>query len=329
VTGWLRLAALAAALLPAIAGGAAAQAPEERAEALLSQVRSRSGGVLGIMGYNMTPDGSSNAVQINRTDAAGDREGSPTFTLGQLGAGFTLSESFPLWLEGYLGTARYDPRAVFTDLGARRAPLRWNNISTTVGIGYDIRLGEYFWLRPILNLAAGYAASDASLFGSFLSFRTDREFPGLTDRHVNVWGAGGSLMLAYYDYRPARDIDVELRYTQLRLQTFGDTVPAARGGLDAKTIGLWARYRWPSGLEAFGRPVRWVLEGNLTGYIGDQAEIMGFNWATKVGGGVEVDVGRYEIGALGLSLSRIRLITRYFFADHNVTGVSIGLGVSF
>jgi hypothetical protein len=228
-----------------------------------------------------------------------------------------------------MGTARYDPRAVFTGLGARRVPLRWNNITATIGVGYDIRLGEYLWLRPILNLAGGYAASDASLFGGFLEWRFGADVPELTDKHVNAWGFGGSLMLAYYDHRPARDIDVELRYTQLRLATFGDTLREARGTSDAITLGLWARYRWPMGVEAFGRPVRWAVDGNFSTYLGDQRDIMGFAWAAKVGGGIELDIGRHEIGGLGLYLSRVRLMARYFFADGGVTGTSVGLGFSF
>lgn len=328
---WL-LALVAMTGLPRVA---AAQQAEERVEAILEridairdQIRVRPGGVLGIMGYNMSPDGSANALQVNRsTVSAGD--GGSTFTLSQFGFGFTWSDSFPLFTEAYIGTARYDPRAVFTNLGTRRSPLRWNNIAATLGVGYDIRLGEYLWLRPILNFSGGYAASDASLFGSFVNYRTGRDISALTDQHVNVWGAGGSLMLAYYDYRPARDIDIELRYTQIQLQTFGDTIRAARGTSNAKTASLWTRYRWPTGWEAFGRPVRWVLDGSFSYYLGDQADIMGFTWSAKVGGGIEIDVGRYEVGAVGINLSRIRLVARYFIGDNNITGTSVGIGMSF
>ncbi len=126
-----------------------------------------------------------------------------------------------------------------------------------------------------------------------------------------------------------RGHDVELRYTQLYLQTFGDTLRAARGTSMAKTLGLWARYRWPTGWEAFGRPVRWVLDSSFTTYFGDQEEAIGFAWAAKVGGGIEVDVGRYEFGAAGLNISHIRLVARYFIGERNVTGTSVGIGISF
>ncbi len=287
----------------------------------------RRGGVLGLMGYHMTPDGSANAVQVNRSRQGTD--GSPTLTLSQFGFGFTVSESLPIYLEAFGGGARYDPRALYTGSEVRRLPLRWNNVSATIGVGYDISLAPNLWLRPIVNFAAGYATSDSAIFAALLGRRTDINFARLTDAHANVWGHGGSLVLAYYDYRPERDIDVELRYTHLELQTFGDTIPFATGRSTAQTLGLWARYRWPTGYEAFGRPIRWVVDGNASSYLGDQRDAIGFAWSMKIGGGIEFDVGRYEIGAMGINLSRVRLIGRYFFGDDNVTGASFGIGMSF
>jgi hypothetical protein len=326
---------LVAALLALLTRPAAAQPTEERIEditsrleALSTQIGRRGPGVLGLMGYNMSPDGSANSLTLDRNTISVDG-GEPTLTLSQFGFGFTWSDSFPLFTEIYGGYARYDPRAVFTGLGTRSSPLRWNNVAATVGVGYDIRLAEYLWLRPIFNVAGGYAASDASLFGDLIQRRTDRDISALTDQHVNVLGLGGSLMLAYYDYRPRRDIDVELRYTQLQLQTVGDTVRPARGRSTARTLSLWARYRWPTGWEAFGRPVRWVLDGNSSWYIGEQADVIGFRWAVKAGGGIEIDVGRYEVGGIGLYLSRLRLVARYLYADDGVTGTSVGIGMSF
>ena len=291
-------------------------------------VQSRNGGVLSLMGYNVTPDGSANSLQMDRT-SVGVEEGDPTLTLSQFGFGFTVSESVPLFIETYLGFARYDPRAVFTTEGGRQTPLRWNNATATVGVGWDFALAENLYLRPIVNVAAGYAAGDASLFASFIQRRRGVDISALTDAHVNMAGGGGSLMLAYYDYRPEREIEVELRYTQMRLQTVGDSMAAARGSSTAETASVWSRLRWPTGREAFGRPIRWVLDGAVTSYLGDQRDLLGFSWSTKFGGGVEVDVGRQEIGALGLSVSRLRLVGRYFYAENSVTGVSVGLGIGF
>jgi hypothetical protein len=335
-----RAMALAALLLCGQPGAAQAQGigasirdeAAERLRGAASQVRARPGGVLGLMGYSAIPDGSANAVQVNRTTVSGtgaDGEADPTLTFSQFGFGFTVSESFPLFMEIYGGYARYDPRAVLTNLEARRSPLRWNNFTTTIGLGYDIAVAENLWLRPIVNVAGGYAAGDATLFAQFINYRTDVDIAALTDRHVNVWGAGGALMLAYYDHRPEREIDVELRYSRLQLETFGDTLPAARGRSTAESFGVWARYRWPTGSEVFGRPLRWVIDGSATSYLGDQRDAIGFAWSAKVGGGIEFDTGRWELGAAGISLSRVRLIGRYFFADNDLTGYSFGIGMSF
>jgi hypothetical protein len=292
-------------------------------------LRTRRGTVLGLMGYNVIPDGSANAVRVDRSTQGGS-ESSAALILGQFGFGFTVSDSVPLFVEAYVGYARYDPRVLFSNGEvARRLPLRWNNVAATLGIGYDIRLADSLWLRPIVNASIGYAASDAGLLGSLINYRTGADIAPLTDAHVNVYGRGGSLALAYYDYRPERDIDFELRYTQIELETFGDTLPAARGSSTARTLGLWTRYRWPTGWEAFGRPVRWVLDGSASTYLGDQRDALGFSWSAKLGGGIEFDIGRHEIGLLGIDVSRVRLIGRYFFADRDVTGVSFGLGISF
>jgi hypothetical protein len=91
----------------------------------------------------------------------------------------------------------------------------------------------------------------------------------------------------------------------------------------------WTRYRWPTGAEAFGRPMRRVLDGPASWHFGDQRDALGFDWSIEVGGGIEFDAGRYEIGALGLSLSHVRLIGRYFIGDNNVTGYSFGIGMGF
>jgi hypothetical protein len=341
----LRVAISAATLLMAIAAGSA-QAPAsaqptappsadqiaDRIRTIGSALRSRQGSVLGLMGYNVVPDGSANSLQINRSSIGGggsDGEADTTLTLSQFGFGFTWSESLPLYTEFYMGYARYDPRALFTGTGARRGPLRWNNFTATIGVGYDIPIAENLWLRPIVNASIGYAASDAALFGGLINVRRDVDISALTDQHLNAKGFGGSLVLAYYDYRPERDIETELRYTAIRLETFGDTLPAGRGSADASALGLWARYRWPTGREVFGRPLRWVIDGTATTYLGDQRDAIGFAWSAKIGGGIEFDTGRWELGLAGINLTRVRLIGRYFFGDDNVSGYSFGIGMSF
>ncbi|WP_165982565.1 autotransporter domain-containing protein [Dankookia rubra] len=280
---------------------------------------------LGLLAFSVIPDGTASALQINRSDTGQD----VGVTLGQLGAGFTVSKEMPLYLEGYLGYARYDPRFVFSDgEEARQVPTRWNQISVTVGAGWDIALSDRLYLRPIVNAAGAHVTTDLALAGALVNLRRERDFDFLSRGRLNAWGLGGSLVLAWYDHRPQREVDVELRGTRLHLATFDDTSVAIRSTMEATTVSLWARLRVPTGYEAFGRPVRWVLEAQHSHFIGAQRSALGFEFLTKLGAGLELDLGKLEVGAFGLTAQRLRWVGRYVFGE-NVSGFSVGLGLSF
>jgi len=306
----------------------AASAQDARAQAGIvgKTPRSFSTGVLDLLSYSVVPDAAASAVQINRGGHGDDDLG---VTLVQLGGGFTWSERTPLYLEGYLGYGHYDPSFVFSDGDTLQGfPTRWNQAAMTVGAGYDIRLAENLYLRPIVNAAIARVTTHASLLGNLVAFPDDRDLAFLRHGQLNAWGLGGSLVLAYYDHLPAREIDIELRTTNFHLQTFGDTSPAVRGDTVAGAVNAWGRLRWPTGYEAFDRPVRWVIEGQYSRFLGGPHAALGFEYLTTLGGGLELDVGALDIGALGLYTQRLRLIGRYVFGV-NVSGFSLGIGVSF
>jgi hypothetical protein len=329
---WLLLAVaspLGAQTLAPAAGAAAREAASERLAQLRATLQPRNGGVLGLMGYGAIPTASSTTLQVNR-NTVGPEAGDPTLTLSQFGFGFEVDESFPLWLEIYASYARYDPRAVVLGEGTRAVSVRWNNFTTTLGIGWDFYLADSLYVTPILNVAGGYAASDASLASTALAWWRDNSEPSaLSDVHANVWGVGGSLMLNYFNYSVERQIDLQARYSLMRLQTFGDTLPVARGTSTSSTFSVWGQYRWPTGVEILQRPLRWVATGAASSYFGAQREAMGFAWSTTVGGGIEFDVGRLQFGAFGLDVSRVQFTLNYLYADKNITGASFGLGISF
>ena len=88
-------------------------------------------------------------------------------------------------------------------------------------------------------------------------------------------------------------------------------------------MGLWSRWRAPTGLRSLDRPVRHVLEYAFTHYFGPDGDMLGFNNLNSVGAGLELDTGAWDTW-----VSRVRLMGRYRFGE-NVTGYSIGLGISF
>jgi hypothetical protein len=280
-------------------------------------------GVLGLLGYNVVPDVTASSLSISR--GSQDDTGLQTT---QFGLGFTVDPDFPLYLEGFLGYSRYDPRFIFSE-GEKKSyvPTRWNNFSGTVGVGWDFPIIEGLVFRPILNAALGHVESDVSLIGRLLEIKYDRELAFLDRGRMNAYGLGGSLMLDLNIPRPGYEIDLELRYTDIRLSTFGDTSRLVRGEAEAKTLNLWGRVRWPMEAEMFGRPMRWVVDFAHSRFFGDQVAL-GFDHLTKVGGGIEMNVGRYELGVWDFNMQSIRIVARYLFGQ-NVSGASVGLAVSF
>ncbi|MFM7688049.1 MAG: autotransporter outer membrane beta-barrel domain-containing protein [Alphaproteobacteria bacterium] len=280
-------------------------------------------GVLGLLGYNVVPDVTASSLSISR--GGQDDTGLQTT---QFGLGFTVDPDFPLYLEGFLGYSRYDPRFVFSE-GTSKYPLptRWNHFSGTVGVGWDFPIIEGLVFRPILNAALGHVETDASLFGRLLELKYDREISFLSRGRMNAYGLGGSLMLDLNIPRPGYEVDLELRYTDIRLSTFGDTSREVRGEAEAKTFNIWGRVRWPMDAEMFGRPLRWVVDFSHSRFFGDQVAL-GFDHLTKVGGGIEMNVGRYELGVWDFNMQSIRIVARYLFGQ-NVSGASVGLAVSF
>ncbi|MFN6253730.1 MAG: hypothetical protein ACK4Y5_16885 [Acetobacteraceae bacterium] len=280
-------------------------------------------GVLGLLGYNVVPDVTASSLSISR-----DGQEDTGLQTTQFGLGFTVDPDFPLYLEGFLGYSRYDPRFVFSE-GEKKSylPTRWNNFSGTVGVGWDFPIIEGLVFRPILNAVLGHVESDVSLIGRLLELKYNRELAFLDRGRMNAYGLGGSLMLDLNIPRPGYEVDLELRYTDIRLSTFGDTSSLVRGEAEAKTFNVWGRVRWPMDAEMFGRPLRWVVDFSHSRFFGDQVAL-GFDHLTKVGGGIEMNVGRYELGIWDFNMQSIRIVARYLFGQ-NVSGGSIGLAVSF
>lgn len=287
--------------------------------------RDGSAGALALLGATGIPDATSSAISITRGD--GESLG---ITYGQFGLPFTVSEQVPLYLEGYVGYARYDPLYVFSgDQTERRLPGRLNHVTGTVGVGWDFRIARDLVLRPVLNGAIGLIASDPALFGGLISARRDVDLEIVAGGSTWATGWGGTLMLDYARYRENYELDVEVRYTAMTFAAMERSPDGSRQNADAQTLGLWSRLRWPTGLEAFGRPVRWVAELSHSQFFGDQARVLGIDWLTKVGGGAELDIGRAEATLAGfLYLNRIGLVGRYVFG-RNVSGFSVGLSFGF
>ena len=281
-------------------------------------VKQHADAVLAVMSYTTGPDVTTSSLSINNGTT-----GNPGFGQTQLGGGFTLSRSFPMYMEGTLAYSRYDPTFVATDGAEQRpVPTKWNTFSGTVGLGWDFYITDELVFRPILNGTLGHVSSDLKVGQSVFNHVTDSNLQFLENGSLDAYGYGGSLMLDYAHYRDNYEIDAELRATDIYLRSFGGS-EAVQGSATAQQLSLWTRWRAPTGWHALDRPVRYVLEFAYSHYFGDSAGVLGFNDLTSLGVGLELDSGRYPI-----VITRTRALVRYVFG-HNVHGVSFGLAVSF
>jgi len=130
-------------------------------------------------------------------------------------------------------------------------------------------------------------------------------------------------MLDYEHYRPDHEVDVELRYTDIHLKSYGASDDAVQGSADAQSVSLWSRWRAPTRLTALDRPVRYVLEYAYTQFLGDLKGVLGFDNLNSLGVGLELDSSKYD-----MIITRTRLVLRYKFGQ-DVRGWGVGLAVSF
>ncbi|WP_248295251.1 hypothetical protein [Paraburkholderia sp. UYCP14C] len=276
--------------------------------------------VLALLSYTVTPDLSASSLGIRNAET-----GNPSLNMTQFGGGFTLSRSFPLYLEGAIVGSRYDPTFIASDGQAQRVlPTRWTNAAATGGIGWDFPLNEKgdLVIRPIFDFSLGEVISDASAAQFLVNHKTGQNIDFIRDGSLSAYGLGGSLMLGWYPRQEPYEFDLELRFTDIYLQSFASS-SAVRGSANAQSTNLYARWRAPTGLLALNRPLRYVLELSHSTYLGSQANILGFNQLTSLGVGIEIDTG-----AVTKLFSRLRIVGRYAFGK-DITGASLGIALSF
>jgi hypothetical protein len=282
-------------------------------------LRNRADAVLGLMSFMLTPDVTTGSLSLN--DGSTDN---PDLGLTTLGGGFTISQDTPLYLEGTVGYSRYDPTFLTSEgEDERSVPTKWNIASLTGGIGWDFPVASEWKFRPIFNFSYGRVKSDSAIAGRLIENETDADLEFLHNGDFEAYGLGGTLMLDYERYREENEIDVELRYTNIRLQGFSDVPEAVQGSTNSQSFSIWSRWRAPTNFTALNKPVRYVLEAAHTIYIGDMRGALGFDALSSLGVGLELDSSDHDI-----VVTRTRLIFRYKFGD-NVAGTSVGLAVSF
>ncbi|WP_216860206.1 hypothetical protein [Polynucleobacter sp. JS-Polo-80-F4] len=281
-------------------------------------LKKRADAFMTITGYSLTPDVTTGSLSIRNNGGENS-----DLQMISLGGGDRISANFPLYLEGTIAVNRYNP--TFTDgIGnsSVTVPVHWNSVTGTGGIGWDFPITNELRFRPIANVMLGHLESDLSIASRVIQNQKGVDLQFLNGGRMNSYGLGGSVMLDYENYKPDQEIDVELRYTNIPVQTFA-TSTAVQGSADSQSLALWARSRIPTPIMLLDRPLRAVFEIAHTEFLGDLRGALGFNSLSSVGTGIELDRS-----ASDPIFSRVRVVFRYQFGQ-NVHGTSIGLAASF
>ncbi len=310
-----------------LAGASVVSAPAARAfeveDLVAFSVERKASSALAVLGITAIPSETASSLFL---DTGTKPDGGTDFQAAQLGGGFTVSKSFPLYLEGFIGYNRYDPDFVITD-GQQSAPLnlKWTGFAATGGIGWDFPLTEHIVFRPMVNVTIGQIVSDTAFVANFIADKIgadDAHF--LRDGGLTAGGLGGSLVLAYNQRWPSDlEADVILRYTNIELRPIAGDKDVT-GSADAETLALWSRLRMPTGLTAFDSPVRTVSEFSAAWLPGDQGEILNTDWLARVGFGLELDVSKTWV-----PLVRQGRIMFSYTEGAYLKGYGLGLAVNF
>jgi Autotransporter beta-domain len=239
-------------------------------------------GILSLMGYSLTPDVTTGSLAISS-----EPTGNPDIDMIAIGGGFTWSAELPLYLEGTVGRSLYDPIFLVSEGQEERSvSTKWRTTSATGGVGWDFPVVEDLKFRPIVNFSYGRVLTDGSVAGFVYEELTNEEIEFLTGGTLNAIGVGGTVMLDYERYRPSNEVDVELRYTDIHLQSSSNSSAAVQGSSDAQSASLWARWRAPTRMSALQRPIRYVLEVAHTEFLGDLRGVLGFTSLSSLGVGL-------------------------------------------
>ncbi|MES0827723.1 autotransporter outer membrane beta-barrel domain-containing protein [Ruegeria sp. SCP11] len=283
-------------------------------------VRENIKGALAILGISAAPNESASVLLLDKNAANGD-----DYDLrgGQIGGGFRISKSVPVYLEGYFGFSNYDPVFLLSGSSTRTdIESYWTSIAATGGVGWQFDISENWKIRPMVNFSIGRVQSDSSIAAQVISNALEEDLDFLSDGGITALGYGGSLV-AEFNRRWASDYELDLRFrhTHIILEPLDTDLV---GQAEAISTVAWSRVRVPTQFTAFSQPTRWVGEASVSYIPGDQGIVLDSEWLAQRGGGVELDYSRNEFAWI----KEFRLMARIAKGD-NIKGYSAGIAIKF
>lgn len=287
-------------------------------------VRSGSGisSLLVYVNFTALPDISSGNLVVD----AGFGEPDAELFSAQLGGDTTIDlNGFPLYLEGNFGAARISSDFLVDDpvIGSTVLHPDWTIYAASGGIGVDIAVAEHWVVRLILVAGLGRVDNSTDFSGP-----GSEELQSALDSLITNWETGVGLygvaaMAEYENLNERYELNVKLRLTHVEVVTINTPSTEFDARIGADTANLFARLGQPTSYRLFDRPLRWLLQGSGSIFLGDQRDALGFSWLSSLGVGLEADFAETND-----FVSRVRVTLSGVIGDR-VSGYALGLGISF
>ncbi len=257
----------------------------------------------------------------------------PQFRIDKLAASsgrdlWQLAEGVRFRLEGGLGYLYADEKSfALVDLPENAAAVKTDRevYSGQIGAGLSVSLSEHFTLRPTLHVALSHFSNETGL-GLLPDIDGDVDPDDLFIFDWSLWAASvaASLRAIYDQDVGAGNIRAELAFAQ----AYTEIIDAPSDGLRlsgshgaAKLTGKW---RQPTGLTLFDRPLYWDVFASATRLTGGGRAALGFDEFVTIGAGLLLDIRRDNIplsDALRVQIAAIK--------GDNVEGGQISFGLRF
>ena len=317
---------LLAGLLGGFAAPALAQAVGiNKARRTLDGIVRSGNGISSLLVYvNFTalPDISTGNLVVDAE--IGDSE--PELASVRLGGDTTIDvDGFPLYLEGNLGAARLsaDFRVDDPMVGSTVLHPDWTIYAASGGVGVDIPVTAHWVARPVLVAGLG-RISNSTDFNGPGSDDLQSALDGLiTNWQTGVGFYGAAAMAEYENLNERYELNATLRLTHLEVVTLNTPSSEFDARVGTDTASLFARLGQPTPWRLSDYPLRWLLQGSGSVFLGDQSDALGFSWFSSLGIGLEADFADTND-----FVSRARITLSGVVGDH-VRGYSVGLGISF
>ena len=192
--------------------------------------------------------------------------------------------------------------------------------------GLTFQVTPYLRATPYVSIILSELDSKTTIRGDVDLDATDPDLRAFLENFkTKSTTLAGTLELEYDRWFERRRIELFGRYTYNYTETFDETEDFLISSGDVNVIDFEGRWSAPTGLRAFGVPLRWKLIGGYTHLLDLDKEAIGFRYFFEYGGGFDLEVDVQPLGLVNLRNIGLNLVG---ITGDDLTGWSFGISLT-